>query len=307
MSAADAWAAATAGAALFDLSDRPRLSASGRDAARFLHGQCSNDVNGLAPWGGCRAFILDAHARPFAQVRILRRAEDYLVIGPAARAGDLLGRLDRMLIGDRCVLTDLAPDTALFHLAGPRAADCLAAAGLPAEAGEAGGITRAPSARTPEGGVDLLCPAALAPGLRNRLLRSGAAAGDAQTLEILRVEAGLPACGRDYDETLILPELLQDATISRTKGCYIGQETVERVRSRGKVNKRLCGVKFAGDAAPAPGPLTASGAECGRLTSAVSSPRRGVIGLAMIRAEIPEGATVECGGIRGTVVPLPFG
>ena len=152
-----------------------------------------------------------------------------------------------------------------------------------------------------------MCPAALAPGLRNRLLQAGAVAGDAATLEILRVEAGIPACKRDYDETLILPELRPCDAVSHNKGCYIGQETVERVRSRGHTNKRLCGVTFSGDAPPAPGPLSSAGAECGRLTSAVNSPRRGVIGLAMIRAEIAEGATVECGGITATVVPLPFG
>ncbi len=305
------YTAAHEGAAWFDLSERPRLSLRGRDAASFLHGQCSNDIKALAPWSGCRAFILDPQAHPFAQVWIMRRDEDFLVAGPAARRGTLFDRLDRYLHADKVEMKDITAQTGFLTLAGPRAAEILASLGLALISGRGTldgiPIERWPRKRTAVFGMDLLCDRGALPGVTAALTRAGAIAGSPEAMEILRIESGIPACDRDYTEQNILPELNQRASVSYTKGCYIGQEIVERVRSRGHANRRLCAVDIAGDAVPMPGPLLHDGKQAGALTSAVFSPQQNkVIGLAMVRSEFAEGAQLQNDEGRSVIIrPLP--
>ncbi len=312
--------AALSGCALFDLSARARIAVAGKDAARFLHGQCSNDVNNLAPWQSVRAFILDIQAHPFAEVFIVRRAADYLVDGPVRRAATLAPRLDRYLLGDKADLADERELTVLLHLCGPRAAELLGRMGLEARAGEqrlgSDTVQLWPRRRTPEGGYDLLCHADGAARLAEPLLAEGAACGlrpaGADALEMLRIEAGIPACDVDYNEQNILPELQLADAVSHTKGCYIGQETIERVRARGHVNRRLAGLTFAGmELPPAGAALISAGGNAGTMTSVVFSPRLGHgIGLGMVRSEHQNGATLtlrtETANLSATIMALPF-
>lgn len=311
MNSPSGYAAAHEGAAWFDLSDRPRLSLSGKDAASFLHGQCSNDIKALAPWSGCRAFILDPQAHPFAQVWIMRRDEDFLVAGPAVRRDTLFARLDRYLYADKVEMKDLTAQTGFLTLAGPRAAEILASVSLALISGRSAlngiPIERWPRKRTAVFGMDLLCDRGALPGVTAAITRAGAVAGSPEAMEILRIESGIPACDIDYTEQNILPELNQRASVSYAKGCYIGQEIVERVRSRGHANRRLCAVDIAGEEAPMPGPLLYDGKEAGALTSAVFSPQQNkVIGLAMVRSEFADGAQLQNNEGRAVIVmPLP--
>jgi folate-binding protein YgfZ len=312
--------AAVSGCALLDLSARARVAVAGKDAARFLHGQCSGDVNALAAWQSVRAFILDNQAHPFAEVFIVRRAGDFLVDGPERRALTLAPRLDRYLLGDKAALAEVREQTVLLHLCGPRAAELLARLGLEAHSGEQrrgeDTVQLWPRRRTPEGGFDLLCGADGAARLAEPLLAEGAACGlqpaGAAALEMLRIEAGIPACDVDYTEQNILPELGIADAVSHAKGCYIGQETVERVRARGHVNRRLAGLTFAGMALPPAGSaLHAGEGGAGTMTSAIFSPRLGHgIGLGLVRGEIPDGATVairtDAATLSAVVTALPF-
>ena len=202
MNSPPGYTAAHEGAAWFDLIGRPRLSLSGKDAASFLHGQCSNDIKGLAPWSGCRAFILDPLAHPFAQVWIMRRDEDFLVTGPAARRDSLFARLDRYLHADKVVMKDITAQTAFLTLAGPRATEILASLGLALVAGRGSldgiPIERWPRKRTAVFGMDLLCERAALPGVTAALTRAGVVAGSPEAMDILRIESGIPACDRPH-------------------------------------------------------------------------------------------------------------
>jgi folate-binding protein YgfZ len=144
-------------------------------------------------------------------------------------------------------------------------------------------------------------------------VEAGAQPCGMRTLDILRVEAGVPWAGIDMDESTLIMETGRQAALSFTKGCYLGQEVVERISARGHVNRQLGGVIVVGDVLPAPGArLLAEGREVGYVTSAVRSPELGcVIALAMLqRKDCAPGqqVTVDAGGTEtaATVAALPF-
>jgi len=132
-----------------------------------------------------------------------------------------------------------------------------------------------------------------------------------EALEVLRIEAGIPLLGAELDEDVFPDEARLDAAISRTKGCYTGQEIVARLHSRGAVNHRLVGLHFEGEQAPSrDSPLLAGERTTGEVTSACLSPSLGPIGLGFVRVEHAEpGTRLECAdpsqGIHATVVELP--
>jgi folate-binding protein YgfZ len=152
-----------------------------------------------------------------------------------------------------------------------------------------------------------------APAVWKALRDGGAAPVGADAAEILRVEAGIPLYGPDVDDSLILPETRLDTLVSYTKGCYIGQETVARVKYRGHINRGLSGLVLSGAAVPAPGDLVIEdGKEVGRVTSAVRSIALGKpIALGWIRREHFEPGSPVSVRIGDALVPahvaaLPF-
>ncbi|MGH7407707.1 MAG: YgfZ/GcvT domain-containing protein, partial [Candidatus Methylomirabilales bacterium] len=167
-------------------------------------------------------------------------------------------------------------------------------------------------------GFDLLLPAeaaaAVARGLSEAVKAVGGRPVGHAAFETVRVEAGTPWYGLDFDENNLPQEAgLETTAVSFTKGCYIGQETVARIHFRGHVNRRLTGLALQGERLPARGSRVLKGeAEVGRVTSAVRSPARGApVALAVLRREVGEpgtSLTVEADGTRlaAEVVPLPF-
>jgi folate-binding protein YgfZ len=142
--------------------------------------------------------------------------------------------------------------------------------------------------------------------------QAGARPAGREACEILRVEAGLPREGADIDETTFAPEVGRIAeTISYTKGCYLGQESIVMARDRGQVNRTLVGVKLPQGPVPHGTLLFAQGKEVGRVTSSVRSPRLGAaLGLAYVRRGHQEPGTtleVEAAGNRAAaeVIRLP--
>ncbi|MBY0401660.1 hypothetical protein K2X89_15310 [Myxococcota bacterium] len=134
-------------------------------------------------------------------------------------------------------------------------------------------------------------------------------AGDAALLEVLRIEAGIPALGRELDEEVLPPEARLERAIAINKGCYVGQEIVARLRSRGQVNHLLVGLRREGAEGFGVGTaLTVAGRATGEITSAALSPSEGAIALAFVRREHAEPGTVVelVGGGAARVAALPF-
>lgn len=309
-------------AGIVDLSFRGKLAASGQDRARFLHGMVTNEVQNLQPGQGCYCFLLNPQGRIQADLNLLVQAERVLLDCEPFLTDKILKTLDHYVIMDQVELEDLSARLGTIGVEGPRCGQVVRAAlGLEPPAAE-------PLAHlSPEGNPDFLlvrttrsgqgvwifAPRESLPDLWEKLVEaarvlSGRAVGFA-ALEAARIEAGIPLYGADIEDSNIPQETSQFQAISFTKGCYLGQEIVERVRSRGHVNRKLVGLVAAG-AAPlrAGAKVHAGGREIGRVTSATFSPALGKhLALAYLRREFSEPRQrVEVESTTAEVSGLPF-
>ena len=296
---------------LLDRSERGKLALSGGDAAGFLQGQVSNDVEGLVPGNGCYAAFLTPKGKMLGDVRILNAGDELLLDTERVALQALFNMIRRFSIGYQAELHKRTVECGLLSLIGPEASALARADALPAQENAhiplSIGSVRARAIRT-DVGIDLLCEASETDALRAALEEAGAIVVSEAAAECLRVEHGRPRYGIDLDETVIPQEAgLNDRAVSFTKGCYVGQETVARLFYRGKPNRELRGLRLSGPAEPGD-ELLFDGRTVGRLTSFVRSPRFGPIGLALVRREAPPGSSVTLGDeLTAEVTALPFG
>ncbi len=321
------------GAGLIDLSAGGRIMVSGSEAIQFLNGLVTNDLKTLSVNSWMPAAFPNVQGRLIASVLVVRLADDetgkkpspsFLLMTEPATHESVLKTIERFtLAGDFRVL-DLTNDTVLITVQGRHASSILESIpGVAASeierrgavqiAGRYGNTTVIRATHTGEDGFDLIVAADRAVDLWVALQSAGARPVGYDALEILRIEAGIPRYGVDMDETNVVTEALEDA-ISYTKGCYIGQEIIARIKYRGHVAKKLSGIVFASSAAIAAGALVKSvdDKEIGWITSAAYSPRLGhAIALGYLKYDSLAPATrvkVVSGGteIAGEVTELPF-
>lgn len=306
---------------LADVSDRGRLRVAGEDRARFLNGQFSNDLRALPPLAGRYGVFPDAKGRVRADAVVLNPGPCLLVDAEPGVAAPLAAELERFVIADDVLIEPLGEAWRGLCLVGAGAAGLLADCGLVASppvdlfalaplAGgewERGFAFRSRRAAAPS--FDLWLPAAVAGGIVRRLEEAaarlgGRRAGEAE-LEVLRVEAGIPRFGAEFDRSTLPQEAgLEETAISFTKGCYLGQEVISRIKSVGHVNRALVRLRLP-EGARAGDPLAREGREAGRLGSAVVSPRCGPIGLAVVRREAAApGTRLALPRGEATVVPV---
>jgi glycine cleavage system T protein len=310
-------------AGLFDFSFRAKFAVKGGDRVRFLQGMVSNDVEVLTAGRGTYATLLNVQGQILADLRIFCEADRFLVDSDADLRSKVTETLERYIIMDEVELE--AADEFALAFQGPRSRGLLEKTlhiDLPAMnefdhfrtnyAGFPVRVVRITS--TGEEGYEVWMGAGGAMGIW------GAACGQASTyemvpcgtqaLETLRIEAGIPRYGPDLGEDTLALEAGLTNALSFTKGCYIGQEIVERARSRGHVNWRLVGLFVEGGNPPAGGEkLTAEGKEIGEITSACVSPTlERTVALAYVRREVSEPATRLrlVSGPAAEVTPLPF-
>jgi folate-binding protein YgfZ len=316
-------------ATLFDLSSHGKVQVSGPDAAKFLHNLSTNEIVNLPAGSGCEAFLTTGQAKIIAYVFIFRvqlpdgGQEFWLDTGPGM-GEKVHSHLDRYLVSEQVELADSTPDARQFHLAGHDSVELLGKLVGPDVSllaklqhliqpvpGGTCQIRRVPRLSSP--GLDILCPTGQGDSLAANLLAAGARRGTEEEFEIGRLEAGTPVYGKDIDETNLPQEVGRVLeTISFTKGCYIGQETVARIRTYGHVNRMLVGMTLSANMAPAPGTqLLREGKEVGKITSSAVSDRIGSgIALGYVRRgnELP-GTMLQIDGASATalVTALPFG
>jgi folate-binding protein YgfZ len=282
---------------------RDVVTVTGPDAEKFLQGQLSQDVAAIPAGGSAWALLLQPQGKMVALVRVTRPSHP----GGAAGAGELLldtdggfgaaviERLNRYKLRVKCELT-------------PLEWRCVAVRGPRAHEAAAGGRGLAVGADWPGlAGVDLLGENPVAP--------PGVVPCPPAAWEAVRIEAGIPAMGRELDERTIPAEAgLIGPTVSFTKGCYTGQELVARIDSRGgNVPRHLRGVIVDGERVPPAGAsLRVGDREVGSLTSVAWSPERAApVALAYVGRAVspPAGADVvwEGGSVAARVEPLPLG
>jgi folate-binding protein YgfZ len=320
-------------AVLFDLSHRGKVEVSGPEAAVFLHNLLTNDVKGLAYSHGCEAFLCNVQARVLAYALVYRLKvfddaaflsnHDALWLDVDPGLGDKVARhLDRHLISERAETADRTASFAHLHLAGPKAATMLEQDGIkdlsPRELMQnAFGAETVQFRRNDRLGVpgyDIVCPAGKAAWYWTHWAERGAAPAGLAAEETLRIEAGTPVYGKDITENNLAPEVGRTAqVISYTKGCYLGQEPIVRLRDLGHVNRVLTGLRVEGtQPVPAGAKLWRDDKEAGQVTSSAYSPALGaVVALAYLRRGSTDPGTaleveVNSTRARASVVSLPF-
>ena len=277
------------GAAWLDLSARGRIVVRGRDRARLLHAVTSNEVKKMTPGTGCYAFLLNPQGRIQADLSLFCFDDHFLIDTEPEVREKVHQHIKRYIIADQVELEDVTAGTAAIGLEGPGAAAMLAEFGV-AVPGDAyahtawGDATVATVTATGQSGARIFCPAGGAGEVVNRLVAAGAVTASAEDARVVRVENGRPRYGEDIRETSLPQETQQMHAVSFNKGCYLGQEIVERIRAQGRVNKKLMRVVLEGVEAPMGGTkTTVDGAEA-EVTSAVLSPESGkVVALAYVR------------------------
>jgi folate-binding protein YgfZ len=297
---------------LVERSERGQLIVAGPEAADYLQGQLTNDVEAIGPGEGVYAALLDRKGHIQADMRVLRPGD-----GPAfwldlESEGLEAARkhLQMYKVGREVEVHEVGDRHALLSLIGPRSVELAGTAALPEHACERATIGGAEciAVGTAEG-IDIFAPAAERERVWDALLAAGAVEVSLGAAEILRIESGRPRFGAEMGtETMPAEAGIVEQAVSFTKGCYIGQETVARLHYKGKPNRHLRGLRFNAPAR-ADDVLRLGEKEVGTVGSAALSPALGPIGLAIMRREAEPGATVTVGedGVTAEVVALPFG
>jgi len=319
-------------AGLIDLSLRGRLCLLGPDRQRFLHGQVTNDIRRLTPGQGCYACLLNAKGKLESDLLVHCLKDELLLDVEPGMTPHVQQRLEAYIIAEDVQVVDVAPHYGLLALLGPSAPRVLpaliSASDIPGEswtfhAGTHDALGELYVMRQPIAGQDgfqLYFPAAAMTEAARLLSASAQAQGGGwvgwDALEMLRIESGVPRFGVDMDAANLPPEAgLESRAISYSKGCYIGQEIIARLRTYGQVAKALRGFRL--DASPLPLPahgdkVRCDGKEVGRITSALHSPTLDAdIALGYVRREHNRDGqrltVVTAAGERAAeVVPLPF-
>jgi len=264
--------------------DRGVLRVEGGDRLSWLNGLLTNDVRALEGGGACYAAWLTPQGRMITDAFVVETGTEALLDVPAPLAASLAGRLDQLIFTEDVRVRDASADVAVVEVGGPEAG----AAWETARQGLAGLLAERRVER-PLPGLAVYIPRAQLAGLLESLAHAGAVPLDDETADVIRVEAGIPRFLVDMGEdTIPLEARLEDA-ISYTKGCYVGQEIIVRIRDRaqGRVARRLVRLRIDAPDAPAAGqPVRLDGKTVGTLTSAVWSPQANApIGLAMLHRD----------------------
>jgi folate-binding protein YgfZ len=279
-------------AAWIDLSGRGKIRVSGEDRVRFLHAMTTNHVEQLAPGDGEYAFFLNSQGRILADVYLFHLGESFLLDTEPETAGKVFQHLDKYVIADDVTVADETTEWSTVGLEGSDAAASLEALGAPVPANDCGialwgARLVARAAATGPIGFRIFAPASERPELLAQLAGAAIPEADAEAARTVRLEHAKPRYGEEITERYLTQETAQLHAVNFNKGCYLGQEIVERVRSRAQIHRRLAAVHIRSSVPPPPGTkLKVDGKDAGEIASAAFSPALGeVVGLAYVRVE----------------------
>jgi len=292
-------------AGVIDLSFRSRICLVGADRARYLHGQVTNDVKKLKAGEGCYAAVTTSKGKMESDLNIFCLAEELLLDFEPGLTEKITQRLEKYIVADDVQIVDAAPHYGLLSVQGPKAEAVVRAIGLFTEMpvkplgsvkisdAMVGEIYLVNNARLGVAGFDLFVPNNSLGAVADKLVAAAKALGGGAcgwtAFEMARVAAGVPRFGADMDETNLPLECgIESRAIVYNKGCYIGQEVINRVHSFGHVNKELRGLRLADELTVLPmrgDKLFQADKEAGYVTSAVKLPGGGNIALGYVRRE----------------------
>uniref|UniRef100_A0A7V4XQZ8 Aminomethyl transferase family protein n=1 Tax=Acidobacterium capsulatum TaxID=33075 RepID=A0A7V4XQZ8_9BACT len=291
-------------AAVFDLAHRSLLSIRGGDQQRWLNGMITNTIKDLPVGHSNYSYVLNAQGRILGDLTACRFPDHILLVTDETQVAGLAEHFDHFIIMDDVEL-EKVQGRAAIGLAGPEAALLLERAGLPLPEGpltfmDAPDLGSQPVLILQEYGpvvprFTLWMAEADAPAFWDRLAVAGMMPAGAEALEMLRLLEGVPHYGVDFSEKYLPQEVDGSRPLHFNKGCYLGQEIVERIRSRATVHRQLRVVQLTGTLPALPAAVQAGEAEAaqaiGEITSAAALPLPGsprLLGLAMLRNEAIE-------------------
>jgi tRNA-modifying protein YgfZ len=277
-------------AAWIDLSPRGKIKVLGEDRARLLHAMCTNHVQALAPNHGLYAFFLNDKGRILGDANLYNLPDALFIDTEPETRAKLFEHLDRFIIADDVTLEDASDELSAIAIEGPAALNVATSLEIPfaeeslSVCGYRSGFTSR-TAYTGTQGVRIFLKAGEKDGLLKQLAQADIFEASPEEARTVRIENGMPRYGEEITDRFLVQETQVMRAIHSSKGCYLGQEIVERVRSRGQVHRLLMPIQIASSNVPAVGTKvhSASG-DAGEIVSAVFSPTKcQVVGMAYLR------------------------
>jgi folate-binding protein YgfZ len=304
----------------FELGNRARISLGGNDRVRWLNGMITNKVRDLAVGQGIYAFVLNPQGHILGDLYVYNRCESFLIDTDQSQTEKLLGIFRKYIIMDKVEIAELGKTLTAIGIGGPKVREVLRSTGF--EFQELGPLQFADVtwrnlpmsiARSDNPALESY-EIWLAPEhvtlVWDELIGHGATCVSAPTLELLRIASGSPRYGQDIRERDLPQETEQLRGLNFNKGCYIGQEIVERIRSRGSVHRKFTGFEVRGRLPAAGVKIQAEGKDAGEVTSAASLPLSTgprSVALGYIRREFENaGKPLQAGDAQLTVARIPF-
>jgi folate-binding protein YgfZ len=242
---------------LLDLSDRAKFRVTGKDRTRFLNGQLTNDILGLRAGSAIYACALTAKGKLCADLFVAATDQNHYLDTESVLRESLAARLEKYIIADDVTLEDVTDQFGLFHLIESK------------RPGPFESLEVLLSTRFGQPGFDLWFPAGQAASVLERLDQHPL---DTEALETLRIEQGVARWGTELSENVLPNEAdLDKRAISYTKGCYLGQEVISRIKSLGHVNRHLRGLLPASDILVQVGDKLADATETGKDVGFITS------------------------------------
>jgi len=317
------FAALRSGCAIFDSGFRTKISLTGGDRGRWLNGMVTNNIRDLAAGEGVYAFLLNPQGHILADLCAFNRGESIVVETDQSQLEIVLATFDHYIIMDDVEVTNLSEQATALGIGGPKSREVLAECGIqisdmrPLQIREmkSASDTACTVVRTDDPAIEsyeLWLDPAEVRKMWDALTTHGATPIGSEALELHRIAAGIPLNGVDIRERDLPQETEQARALNFNKGCYVGQEIVERIRSRGAVHRKFSGFMIAGDATITTGAKIVAGEkEVGEITSVAtlhSSESAKTIALGYIRREVgAPGRAVTIGSFPATVVAVPIG
>jgi aminomethyltransferase len=307
------------GCGVFDYAWRVAFRVTGDDRVRWLNGMVTNNIRDLAVGHGVYCFLLNPQGHILGDMYVFNSGDTLDIETDASQAQSLIDIFNKYVIMDDVELGEPTPRSAV-GVAGPKAEELLTGAGF--TAGGLGALevrAASPSGLDailirlpyPAPAFEILFPPSDVKRVWDRLVAAGATPVGYEALELWRISLGVPRYSQDIRQRDLPQETEQQHALHFAKGCYVGQEIVERIRSRGQVHRKLSGFVIEGPA-PAPGAkISAGGKEVGEITSVASLPSTNgkdkTVAIGYIRREASTpGTTVDADGAKATVSNLPF-
>ena len=318
------FAALRSSCGIYDLGFRAKISLTGGDRVRWLNGMVTNNVRDLQTGHGVYAFLLNPQGHILGDLYAYNRGDSITVDTDRSEIERILATFDHYIIMDDVEVKDLSGEVTALGIAGPKAREVLRAAGIaipdlkPLELIEAKctcncDCVSCTLVRGDDPGIEsyeLWVSPEDVKKTWDALVQHGATPVGSEALELWRIASGIPLFGVDIRERDLPQETEQARALNFNKGCYVGQEIVERIRSRGAVHRKFSGF-LVEEKLPAAGTKIVGGEkEVGEVTSAASiqfGTESRMVALGYIRRELgTPGREVLIDGARATVVQLPL-